>query len=74
MAKNNEAKEEVVKVTEAKVAEPKVYVPQEKMVTAKSKVSGKFYVAGWIQLEKDKEIQVSVDQKRVLQEADLIYL
>jgi hypothetical protein len=73
------AKEEVKvaeKVTfteEVKVAKPIVAKP--KYVKVKSKIGGKKFIGGvWYSFEKDKEVEVTEDAKRVLTESGAIYL
>jgi hypothetical protein len=64
------------KAKEAAVAAPQEpIVLEDKYVTVKSKITGRRYIgAGWLSLEKDKELKVTVDQKRCLLEAGAIYL
>jgi hypothetical protein len=71
----DQADAKTAKADKADKAEKKPTILQEKYVTVKSKVSGrKFVGAGWLTLVKDKEIQVTADQKRCLLEAGAIYL
>lgn len=69
MAKADEKKEEVVKV------EQKPIVAKPKFVKVKSKIGGRRSIGGrWYNLEKDKDIEVTEDAKRVLLEAGVIYI
>lgn len=56
------------------VADNKPVVVKEKYVTVKPKISGRKFIGSWVTLEKDKEIQVTADQKRCLLDAGAIYL
>lgn len=64
-----EKAEEVLKV------EAKPVVVKEKFVKVIPKVNGNKFIGGvWYSLERDKEIEVSIDAKRSLKEAGAIYL
>lgn len=60
--------EEAVKAEAPKIAEPK-------MVKVIPKITGKRYIGGtWYDFVQGKEIEVTQDAKRVLEEADAIRL
>jgi hypothetical protein len=74
MAEKKLEKVEVV-AEQAVVAEAKPIVVKEKFVKIIPKNSGLHYIGGtWYDLEKDKEVEVPEDAKRVLKEAGAIYL
>lgn len=62
--------------TKPEVVTEEVVILEEKMVkvTPKKTLGTIFCGAGWIEIEKDVEIEVNQDQKRVLKEADVIYI
>jgi hypothetical protein len=53
-----------------------VIVLEDKMVkvTPKKTLGNMFVGAGWLTIEKDVELEVTQDQKRVLKESDVIYI
>jgi hypothetical protein len=61
---------------EVVVKAEEVVVLEEKTVKVKPKktVGDVFVGAGWLTIEKDKEIEVTQDQKRCLLEADVLYI
>lgn len=69
--------EEVVetKTTAKKTTPTKPKVVEPNLVKVKSKIGGKKFIAGkWYYFEKDKEIEVTQEVKRVLLEANAIYI
>lgn len=67
---------ETAKKTETvKKVEQKPIIAKPKFVKVKSKINGRRYIGGtWYSLERDKEIEVTEDAKRVLTQAGAIYL
>jgi len=60
---------------EAKAVEPKAIVVKDKFVKVTPKFNGQRFIGGsWLDFEKDKEVEVSLDAKRSLLEAGAIYL
>lgn len=65
--------EEVVKATSKTAAKPKIV--ENSTVKVTPKFSGLRFVAGnWYTFQKDKEIEVTPEAKRVLLEARAIYI
>jgi hypothetical protein len=69
------AKAEQVQVVDTDAVE-EVVVLEDKMVkvTPKKTLGNMFVGAGWLTIEKDVELEVTQDQKRVLKESDVIYI
>jgi hypothetical protein len=74
MAEKQSKAEELVVVDTTVVSEPVVLEEKFVKVTINKTLGNQFIGAGWVELEKDKEVEVTQDQKRCLKEAGLIYI
>lgn len=70
-----EQKPQVDEVVTAPKTEKAPKVVEEKLVEVTPKISGNKFIAGtWYDFTKDKEIKVPQEVKRILKEANAIYI